>query len=160
MEGLSMQIEQLFVDRRAVSPVIGVILMVAVTVMLAAIIGTFVFGLAAKQQQTPPQATFTFDYDTTGGAAAPDFGNDGTLTITHDGGDTVPASELVVRDTRGNESAGDEPELWGPGDVAASSTADLSTESDDTIRVVWESPDSGNSATLGEWRGPDAGWSR
>ena len=32
-------------DSRAVSPVIGVILMVAITVILAAVIGTFVLGL-------------------------------------------------------------------------------------------------------------------
>ena len=32
-------------DERAVSPVIGVILMVAITVILAAVIGTFVLGL-------------------------------------------------------------------------------------------------------------------
>lgn len=36
---------ELFGDDRGVSPVIGVILMVAITVILAAVIGTFVLGL-------------------------------------------------------------------------------------------------------------------
>lgn len=35
-------------DERAVSPVIGVILMVAITVILAAVIGTFVLGLGGN----------------------------------------------------------------------------------------------------------------
>lgn len=38
-------------DDRAVSPVIGVILMVAITVILAAVIGTFVLNLGGSVQQ-------------------------------------------------------------------------------------------------------------
>ena len=38
-------------DNRAVSPVIGVILMVAITVILAAVIGTFVLGLGDDIEQ-------------------------------------------------------------------------------------------------------------
>ena len=37
-------------NEEAVSPVIGVILMVAVTVILAAIIGAFVFGMVGQMQ--------------------------------------------------------------------------------------------------------------
>lgn len=44
----------------AVSPVIGVILMVAVTVILAAVIGTFVLGLGEEVKETP-QAGVSFD---------------------------------------------------------------------------------------------------
>ena len=40
-------------DDDAVSPVIGVILMVAITVILAAVIGTFVLGLGDNVQETP-----------------------------------------------------------------------------------------------------------
>ena len=39
-------------DERAVSPVIGVILMVAITVILAAVIGAFVFGMGGSLQKT------------------------------------------------------------------------------------------------------------
>lgn len=42
-----------FTEREeAVSPVIGVILMVAITVILAAVIGAFVFGMAGDVQTT------------------------------------------------------------------------------------------------------------
>ena len=42
-------------DEKGVSPVIGVILMVAITVILAAVIASFVFGMTstAPQQKTP-----------------------------------------------------------------------------------------------------------
>jgi flagellin-like protein len=40
-------------NEEAVSPVIGVILMVAITVILAAVIAAFVFGLGGTQQAAP-----------------------------------------------------------------------------------------------------------
>ena len=62
---------------RAVSPVIGVILMVAITVILAAVIGVFVLGLADDLGDGPTQATLSFD------------GDGSELTIAHDGGDSM-----------------------------------------------------------------------
>ena len=46
-----MLVKQLLSDDKAVSPVIGVILMVAITVILAAVIGTFVLGLGESVSQ-------------------------------------------------------------------------------------------------------------
>ena len=82
-----MKFKQLFTDNKAVSPVIGVILMVAITVILAAVIGTFVLGLGDQVSESAPQAQFTFDYDST----------NNELTVTHDGGDAIEASTLVVK---------------------------------------------------------------
>jgi flagellin-like protein len=50
-----MRFKQLFEagEDRAVSPVIGVILMVAITVILAAVIGTFVLGLGENVETNP-----------------------------------------------------------------------------------------------------------
>ena len=45
MSFVTMELKQLFADDSAVSPVIGVILMVAITVILAAVIGSFVLNL-------------------------------------------------------------------------------------------------------------------
>jgi flagellin-like protein len=73
-------------DSRAVSPVIGVILMVAITVILAAVIGTFVLGLG-DSVESAPQASFNFDYDDT----------NEKVTIRHRGGDNIDASKLEVR---------------------------------------------------------------
>ena len=53
-------------DEKGVSPVIGVILMVAITVILAAVIATFVFGLGSKapKSQMPPSIQVTRLNDT------------------------------------------------------------------------------------------------
>ena len=53
-------------DERAVSPVIGVILMVAITVILAAIVSTFVFavGQKAPKSHIPPSIKITRLNDT------------------------------------------------------------------------------------------------
>ncbi|ELZ49666.1 hypothetical protein C464_04291 [Halorubrum coriense DSM 10284] len=67
------------------SPVIGVILMVAITVILAAVIGTFVLGLGDQLGDTAPQATFTVD------------GNDSSvINVTKTGGQTLDTSDLTL----------------------------------------------------------------
>ncbi len=73
-----------FDDDRAVSPVIGVILMVAITVILAAVIGTFVLGLGDSLQQAP-QAQLDVTSDETD-----------TITISHDGGDALAKSDITI----------------------------------------------------------------
>lgn len=55
-------IERLKNSDRAVSPVIGVILMVAITVILAAVIAAFVLGFGADTE-APPQASIDMDVD-------------------------------------------------------------------------------------------------
>jgi len=60
-------------DEEAVSPVIGVILMVAITVILAAVIAVFVFGMAGDVQTTKTVAV-----------TAKQVGSD--ITVTYQGG--------------------------------------------------------------------------
>jgi len=93
-----MQFSKLFNDDRAVSPVIGVILMVAITVILAAVIGSFVLGLGEQVQTTTPQANFGFStgsvdvQDQSGGSTT----SVTTVTITHETGDSLSASNLDI----------------------------------------------------------------
>ena len=89
-----MDIKALFTDDDAVSPVIGVILMVAITVILAAVIASFVLGLGNDATTTNPQASFSFDYEETDSDSSDSVG---FTTISHDGGDTIQNNELYVR---------------------------------------------------------------
>ena len=71
-------------NEEAVSPVIGVILMVAITVILAAVIAAFVFGLGGTQEAAPTASiTVQNNPDTT----AYD------LKIQHKGGDTLKGGD-------------------------------------------------------------------
>jgi len=58
-----MQFKELLKDDGAVLPVIGVILTVAITVILAAVIGTFVLGLGENIEDTSPNAQFNTEFD-------------------------------------------------------------------------------------------------
>ena len=83
-----MRLKQLFADDDAVSPVIGVILMVAITVILAAVIASFVLGLG-DSQETAPNVSLNFEY-------IEDSGGD-ALQVTKSGGDEIDGSNLYIR---------------------------------------------------------------
>lgn len=169
-----MNIQEFLGDREAVSPVIGMILMVAITVILAAVIGTFVLGLGDQVQKSAPQTSFTFDF--TDNSGTPD-----ELAVTHDGGDTVVAGEIVSVgddnlqiDSNGDDTFGGDAvrldaisdSFTATTDITAGTTVHLQANAaggaadDDmeaeSVRVVWESDDGDNTATLGKWNGPDA----
>ncbi|MCL9812577.1 type IV pilin [Natranaeroarchaeum aerophilus] len=141
-------------DERAVSPVIGVILMVAITVILAAVIGAFVIGIG-DDQSTVPQASWDSNQDN-----QVDNGEDVEVEITHQTGATIDESNLAVT------IDGDDADDWvtstsslSPfGDpVSAGSTYTITDDDDsgdndlnegETIRVVWTSDDGGDSSVL------------
>jgi len=76
---------------RAVSPVIGNILLVAIVVILAATISVFVLGFADQVNQPAPIV------GQSSGELAPQAGNDdGIIRITHVAGDTIRVSNMEV----------------------------------------------------------------
>lgn len=141
-----MKLTALINDERAVSPVIGVILMVAITVILAAVIGTFVLGLGNSLGETAPNANFQFDYESAGNAAY-------DVTAIHKGGATISednAGNLTLN--AGSDSATFSG--W-PGGVSSGDTAELLGVSNSTdVSVVWTSSDGSNSQTLAEGSTP------
>lgn len=151
-------------DDRAVSPVIGVILMVAITVILAAVIGTFVLGLGDQVQETAPNAQFSASYDADGS---------GNLTFTHDGGDRIDAERLsfvgaglndqspIAANVNEGSTAGDL-EANFTNDVTAGSTARISGANaggsfaaGEEVRLIWESEEGGSSTTLRTYEIPE-----
>jgi len=195
-----MKFNKLFGDERAVSPVIGVILMVAITVILAAVIGSFVLGLGDQLQNTTPQAQFGFDQSS---QEYIDSGSPGdtmtaiTVTITHENGDSIDEGNLDVTvngdpaydvQTTGDDAADENVKtVWADGgSVTAGSSvrialfdtngpdgtpSDFSTDSatvginsdnwapsdaekieaGDTVRLIYDSPDSDSSSTLAKY---------
>jgi flagellin-like protein len=126
-------------DERAVSPVIGVILMVAITVILAAVIATFVLDLG-RDQQRAPQASFNFEGDSTS-----------DVTVTHNGGDTISSDNIVFRGagtggvTWTSTGAGASPPAV---DVNAGTNTDPGASAAGTLRVIWSDPNSDQTSTL------------
>jgi flagellin-like protein len=127
----------------AQSEVIGVILMVAIVVVLAAVIGTFALGFGEVSRETP-QASFSFDYD--------DSANE--LTITHESGDVLDRSAVEVVSNDGSAST---VSSWPNTEIVAGDQFVAGSVSpDETVRVVWNADSGGESATLAKWTGPDA----
>jgi flagellin-like protein len=82
---------QFLEEEGAVSPVIGVILMVAITVILAAVIAAFVFGMGPPEQA--PQASIRAS------ATETDTGGLSIIMIEHQGGDEIVLSSTGTKIT-------------------------------------------------------------
>jgi flagellin-like protein len=139
-----MNIKELFTEDRAVSPVIGVILMVAITVILAAVIGAFVLGLGDQASASAPQATFEYEFE--------DANN---VTITHGGGADIDNSTLNI--TVGGETAMPSGAGWTvtqnwsdtarTGQQLRLENTTTSHEGEE-LRIIWNNPSGGSSNTL------------
>jgi len=145
-----MNLTTIFTEDWAVSPVIGVILMVAITVILAAVIGAFVLGLGDQVSNNAPSASFEFNFNST---------ND--VTITHGGGDNIPVSTLTVT-VDGDDAYADGTnganwivnENWGD-TVRSGSSLNLEAngttiEGGEVVRIIWSNPSGGSSNVIGQ----------
>ena len=127
-------------DDRAVSPVIGVILMVAITVILAAVIGTFVLGLGDSLGDSQPTAQLDADISVSSDTA--------TLNIEHGGGDTIDSESLriVVDDDTNEVDATDQfTDRFGVGDSESGEfdvNGSSNTNTDLRVRVIHVPSDS------------------
>ena len=140
-----MRLKEFVTDDDAVSPVIGVILMVAITVILAAVIGTFVLNLGQGINQSSPQASFGFDY------------NDTAVNITHETGDSIEADRLNTTGHDNGPTAWTSAGLASGETVSAGTTASFANGGDwngETVRVVWTSQNGETSATLSQSTAP------
>jgi len=123
-----MDLKKLFNDdERAVSPVIGVILMVAITVILAAVIASFVLGLGDSAGDAAPQVSVSCD-----------LGNS-TTTMTHESGDTLQNSSIEVVGA-GNLTGGNSDEYTAGTRIAE----DVSEDS----QIRWNNPDGSGSSII------------
>ena len=82
-------------DQRGVSPVIGVILMVAVTVIMGAVIAGFAYGYLGNTPKAPNVALSVIDSPT----------DNTTVLVKHSGGESILANEWKGSLTMGKESS-------------------------------------------------------
>lgn len=82
------RIQTLLRDEGAVAPVIGIVLVVAIAVILAAVVGAFTLGIGAETTQTAPQASLTVENIDT---------STNNVTLTHGGSDPITFSETDIK---------------------------------------------------------------
>lgn len=157
-----MQFNQLLAggdDERAATPVVGIVLMVAVAVILAALIAPELLSLSRNSGEAGPNSVVEFDYDASASGddnwGNPDTSGTGLLTMSHAGGDPIPADRLTLRGASsgsdlkftdvtgttalddGQFDSGDELTVW--------------VNEGDTVRVVWDSREGTKTTAVAVW---------
>jgi len=135
-----MQLKNLFTDDEAVSPVIGVILMVAITVILAAVIGAFVLGIGSSQEKAP-QVSVSFSYNSSDGVA-----------LRHDGGGTLQNDGLTFNAPGSGCGLSTWNAPYEAGDKIAQCTSGITTG--DEITLTWTSSSGDSSQIIAESTAP------
>ena len=150
-----MQIRDLFVEDDAVSSVVSTVLMVAITIILVAVIGSFVLSMGGAVGEKVPSTTLSITQ-----ANATCTGGSPGITITHQGGDVIATDQLsvTVNDEPAKNCAGDR--VWsGSGKVSAGDSAHIvqygnsrsNLSSGDRLVVVWKSPSGDKSYILTQY---------
>lgn len=155
-----MDLRGLLTDERAISPVVGVVLLVAGVLLLAAVVTSFLLGFGA-QQEVAPQVSFEYEYDL-----------DQTLTIRVAGGDSFDANRVTIQDDfksdnvvfQGTALGNYTGSTWTEADDDLTSSTRVSAGDQvalDDIRdpafeldIVWTAEDGDDSTILGSKTGP------
>ena len=127
------------VGTTAASLAADILRMIAVVAVLSAVVGAGIHGVSGELFATAPDVEFDYGYDA----------ETATLSITHAGGDPLPADAVRVVGTDASCDAGS----WGQGLVTADDTCRLAgVTGDRPVRVVWHD-DGTDRAVLDVWVG-------
>jgi FlaG/FlaF family flagellin (archaellin) len=149
-----MKVTSLFTEERAVSSAIGTVLMVAVVVVMASVIGAFAFGLWGGTTPAPSNTGFGVEYD-----VSPTGVN--TTTVTMQAGDKVKTNRLTVKIgdeeawVRGSSGSNFTTSGWTSDEIESGADLTITETSQghmtdgDTIQVIWEA--SSSSSVLNEY---------
>ena len=155
--------------RRAVSPVIGIVMLVGIAAILAATVGVFALGFSEQQPTQAPQVAIVADYNERTTA------NGEYLNLSFESGETVYRDNLTVAVSGARSSDGSDVTLdTDPIQAQASTRITSGTEitihqgqftgipsgdhldlSDATLRLVWNPADEPESETYVIYRWPD-----
>lgn len=89
------EVRRLLKNEDAVAPVIGIVLVVAIAVVLATVIGAFVLGIGGQVSEKAPQASLGVEsVDTT----------TNSIILKHEGADPIAAAETRIRVDIGSDT--------------------------------------------------------
>ena len=119
-------------DQRGVSPVIGVILMVAITVVMGAVVASFAYGYFGNITETPNVVLSVLDDPT----------DSNSLLVKHNGGESIVASDWKCSITAGKEAVTDftSQTLTGANAISTGTTldvTDITTDGTTDIAAGW-----------------------
>lgn len=122
-------------DSRAISPVVGIVVIVALTVGVGAIVGGSLFMMGDSAGESAPQAEFTTDVS-----------ND-KIIITHVAGESVDPHKIAV-----NEYPGEDVFTDANGNtyekISAGDTGEIDGNNTTTVNIQWESESGGTQQSV------------
>ena len=148
-------------DQSTASPVIGVILLLAITVVLGGLIGTFVLGLGDRANRLPT-AQFAVEFSPGDDGYHDD---DDWINVTHEGGDALDPDRVHIvvdgEDVEGVAGHWSDPVTAGDTlTITEATSPDHATvdriDGADRVLVVWEHPQIDRTIVLAETAGPNA----
>jgi len=156
-----MDLRALLREDDAVSSVLGVVLMVAVTIILAAVVGTFVLGIGSDLTDESPSTSWDYSMNVNDPAST-----NSTVLVVHGGGDAVERSQVeVVIDgttayedgTLGASYAIHNGQEWNDRVTAADRLGlddghSGEIQSGDMLQIIWTSESGERAAIIGERR--------
>lgn len=146
-------------EERAVSPVVGVVLMLAITVAMVAVAAPLVLTQSGDVVDEQPDVdiayAYTEDVDSSDedvfDRTKDDVDGNGTLAILFESGDSVPAEQLTVDGAASSGNLVADGSFEDDEDVSAGTEFTVWASRGDTVRLIWTAPDSDESALLGEF---------
>jgi len=148
-----------------VSPVIGVVLLLAVTVTLGLVVGPAVIGNIGSLASETPNGEFAFFFEEGDEGGTDDFGTslsagDGLMIVEMESDRNLdPANVELQSETTGGSLLTDTPDsVYAPGDLMRQGdTLRVAATRGETLRLVWTGTESDQSAVLSELRVPERG---
>ena len=148
---------------RGISPVVAVVLLLGITMLLAAIAGPLVFGAIGGFGNDIPETEFSFHYEqgqpVNFDLSTDTFGTqfeqgDGVVTIQLRDGDSLDPKNVEIRSnvSGGNLLNDTADDVFAPGEMVQSGAEIvLAAERDETISIVWTGDGGGESAIIGSF---------
>jgi FlaG/FlaF family flagellin (archaellin) len=150
--------DELWQNTRAVTPVIGVVLMVALTVAMMTVAVPLVLTQTDQVADSQPDVDMAFAYsedvdsgemdvfDRSGSA----LGADGQLTIIFESGESVSASQLNVTGAASSGNLATDTSAYSDDDdIPPGAELAVWANRGETIRLVWSAPGEDEGAVLG-----------
>lgn len=139
-----------FLADRGVSPVIGVIMMVAITVILAGIVATFVLDSTDGAGDLQPNTQILFEYDA----------DEEVLVVAHDGGEAITSSNSQSISVSSSDV--DAADVSPSEEMTVDTDIDMGSvlfeieniEPGDEVDIIWTSDDGQDSAILDSYEAP------
>ena len=134
---------------RGVSPVVGVVLLVGVTILLALVAAPIALDFAGDSGDSPPEAEFGFGYsEATDPVVRDSFGTpgggpggDGLLTVIFRNGDPLPPGQVRIETAKSGGPLTDVA-AYGSGDrVESGDRITVWVGRGESVEVVWASAD-------------------